>query len=69
MFCYVVIDVHLGFTTQVTHNQDVVLARCCEFYSNIDQMLQGNTFLKPPHMRILLIQHDYCKYKTTSTTK
>lgn len=67
MLCYLVIDAHSGFIKQITYNQDVVLARCWAFNSNIDQMFEGNTFLKPPHERILLIQHNYCKYKTTAT--
>lgn len=68
MFSYLVIDAHLGLIKQIAHNQDVVLARCWVFYSNIDQMLKGNTFLKLRYERILLIQHNYCKYKTIGRT-
>lgn len=39
MFWHLVID---------PHNQDVVLAHCCAFYLNIDQVSQRkHTFLKP----------------------
>lgn len=42
MFCYLVIDLYVGFIKQIRHDNDVVLACCCVFIQILSRRLRQN---------------------------